>query len=271
MLKLSFIICFILQFTIAFGQLEFGIGTYWIYSGNQIILEKDTVIDGEMWYGMSELSFCSRSLQDFWLRKDGDIMLMYDPVEQTSNLLYDFSKQQGEEWSINLPDGCPPFVVTVDSVSTALISGVSLRVQHISFDQYNCYDFSSDIYEGIGSSHYLFPTGNLCDGGANGLRCFSTQDQQYIINPNSPCLPTSIKKYLAQIDFNIFPNPVQDKLYFETTNQNWNYEIINLQGQKIMSGTYQDIIDVEQLPSGIYLLQLQQNDEMYQAIKFVKE
>ena len=72
-------------------------------------------------------------------------------------------------------------------------------------------------------------------------------------------------------DLKIFPNPVNNKLYLETTNQNWSYQIINLQGQQMMRGQYQGHIDVNQLPSGIYFLQMQKEEELYQAIKFVKE
>ena len=39
----------------------------------------------------------------------------------------------------------------------------------------------------------------------------------------------------------------------------------------MMRGQYQGHIDVNQLPSGIYFLQMQKEEELYQAIKFVKE
>ena len=72
-------------------------------------------------------------------------------------------------------------------------------------------------------------------------------------------------------DVQIFPNPVQDNLCLETTEQNWDYQILNLQGQEMMQGEYQDYIGVEGLPSGIYFLQLSQENDLYKAIKFVKE
>ncbi len=69
----------------------------------------------------------------------------------------------------------------------------------------------------------------------------------------------------------IFPNPTQDKLYLDIPDQKWQYQIINLQGQQMMQGKYQDYIQVETLPSGIYFLQLEQDGSYYKAIKFVKE
>ena len=44
-----------------------------------------------------------------------------------------------------------------------------------------------------------------------------------------------------------------------------------MQGQTILSGEAEIDIDVTVLPSGIYLLQLQQENNLYQAIKFVKQ
>lgn len=76
---------------------------------------------------------------------------------------------------------------------------------------------------------------------------------------------------LKEFSQNMYPNPVQDKLYVETTDQIWNYQILNIQGQEMMEGEYQNFIGVEALPSGIYFLQLQQEGDLYKAIKFVKE
>ena len=76
---------------------------------------------------------------------------------------------------------------------------------------------------------------------------------------------------IREVPFGLYPNPVQDILYLETSEQNWSYQILNLQGQQIMQGQYQDNIGVSQLPSGIYFLQLSRENELYKAIKFVKE
>ena len=68
----------------------------------------------------------------------------------------------------------------------------------------------------------------------------------------------------------VYPNPVQDKLYLEIKGENFDYQILNFQGQQMVQGSYRNYIDVSLLPPGIYFLQLQQEDDLYQAIKFVK-
>ena len=252
----------------------FQMGTTWIYDSNVIALNRDSVICGETWYGLSELDFCATALQDIFLRKDANAIWMHDPATSVSSILYDFTKQAGESWEIIFPGGAPSHIVLVDSVSTIDIDGQTIQVQHVSSDPLtSSYDFDGLIYDGIGSSHYLFPTDNLCDGGANGLVCFATGEQTVSIDPSRPCEPinVAVKDLRALDDLDIYPNPVQDNLYLETTEQNWDYQILNLQGQEMMQGEYQDYIGVEGLPSGIYFLQLQQENDLYQAIKFVKE
>ena len=253
-------------------DLCFELGTTWIFGGNEITLNRDSIICGEIWYGMSELDFCVRDLQDFFLRKDDEAIWMHDPVANVSSLLYDFTKGAGESWEITFPGGAPSHTVFVDSVSIVNMGGRELQVQHISDDPYTSfYDFGDRVFNGIGSNHFLFPTGNLCDGGANGLICYSTAGEQISFVANNLCEPTSTNDLQTLSNLTLYPNPVLDKLYLETSEQNWNYQILNLQGQLILKGNYEDNIEVSQLPSGIYFLQLSREDEMYRAVKFVKE
>ena len=253
-------------------DLCFELGTTWIYGGNEITLNRDSIICGEIWYGMSELDFCARDLQDFFLRKDNEAIWMHDPVANVSSILYDFTKGAGESWEITFPGGAPSHTVFVDSVSIENIGGRELQVQHISDDPYaSFYDFGDRVYNGIGSNHFLFPTGNLCDGGANGLICYSTAGEQISFDANNLCEPTSTNDLQTLPNLMLYPNPVQDKLYLETTEQNWHYQILNLQGQLILKGNYEDNIEVSKLPSGIYFLQLGREEKIFKAIKFVKE
>ena len=71
--------------------------------------------------------------------------------------------------------------------------------------------------------------------------------------------------------FEFYPNPVQDRIYLESIDQDFQYQIYNLQGQQIQQGVYRENIEVARLSSGIYFLQLSKEGELYQAIKFVKK
>jgi len=117
--------------------------------------------------------------------------------------------------------------------------------------------------------HEIFLLSISEDGCIEGFDC---NDDIYVTNSGESFPLFTSTSNLKDIENKIiFPNPVQDKLYLETTDHNWNYKIINLQGQQMMNGVYQDGVDVAQLPSGIYFLQLQREGDYFKAIKFVKK
>ncbi len=107
------------------------------------------------------------------------------------------------------------------------------------------------------------------DGCIDGFDC---NKDVYVLNAGeSVDIFTNTQDLLPLDGISIYPNPVQDNLYLESTEQGWHYQILNLQGQQMLQGEYQNNIEVDQLPSGIYFLQLSRENELYKAIKFVKE
>jgi hypothetical protein len=70
---------------------------------------------------------------------------------------------------------------------------------------------------------------------------------------------------------NVYPNPVKDKLFISNNYYNdLYYEIYNLIGNKLLSGTVENYIDVESLVNGLYLLKLKYKGEKFQIIKIDK-
>jgi len=68
----------------------------------------------------------------------------------------------------------------------------------------------------------------------------------------------------------IFPNPVTDRLEVNNLEGLFTYEIQNIQGKILAHGASEKSIDVSQLISGIYFLQISQQDKIYQSKKFIK-
>ncbi len=238
--------------------LGFELGTTWMYDGIDIVLERDTLIGGNTWYSLSELSVCSRDLQEFWLRKKGEIMWMHDPEVNQEFLLYDFSKQAGESWEIVMPNGAPKHTVIVDSVSIEEVDGRLIQVQYVHADPYfSAYDFGNKIYNGIGSSHYLFPTGNLCEG-PNGLCSFATQSQSIEISSEFDCIPLSVlNKNAAQIE--LFPNPNNGSFQIQGIDNYESLEIYNINGSLVKRyDSYTAQINMDR--SGMYLLKIDLGD-----------
>lgn len=67
-----------------------------------------------------------------------------------------------------------------------------------------------------------------------------------------------------------YPNPSADKIYFNLKTQlSYTYKIINISGELIISGNLSDVLDVQNLKSGIYFIQIE-SVEGVMVQKFVK-
>ncbi|WP_353777308.1 M43 family zinc metalloprotease [Winogradskyella sp. 3972H.M.0a.05] len=76
----------------------------------------------------------------------------------------------------------------------------------------------------------------------------------------------------SEEDFVLYPNPVKSQLNIKMLDNNdaINYRIINMLGQTVQEGKTTQIIDVENLRSGIYFLEVNDGDEVLTK-KFIKE
>lgn len=70
--------------------------------------------------------------------------------------------------------------------------------------------------------------------------------------------------------FAVYPNPVTNTLNIKTQLNNFDYELFNVHGQKVMEGSSTTSINVSKLNTGIYLLNLS-NGNQTENIKIVKE
>ena len=99
---------------------------------------------------------------------------------------------------------------------------------------------------------------------------FDCEDDIYVLNTGeSMPILNNISELKSFGENLIFPNPVKDVLNVKV-NGGFTYEIQNSHGKLLQSGNSENEIEVSQLPSGIYFLQLSQRDKLYQATKFIK-
>jgi hypothetical protein len=67
----------------------------------------------------------------------------------------------------------------------------------------------------------------------------------------------------------LYPNPATNKLFLNSA-VTLSYAIYNITGQQVLSGTYNNGIDIAALTSGVYFIRL--NDKTNQTVKrFIKE
>lgn len=86
---------------------------------------------------------------------------------------------------------------------------------------------------------------------------------------------TGIKPVVATIDFNVYPNPVASQLHLLCgVNEVVNVSVIDMLGQEVYSQrgvTNTDVIAVDQLQNGTYLLQVKTNGGASSSKVFVKQ
>ena len=72
-------------------------------------------------------------------------------------------------------------------------------------------------------------------------------------------------------NISVFPNPVKDRITVSGIEDAWTYELVDVSGRLLMSGevTNNQSIGVAELPSGVYMLTLEQ-DGSTKSMKILK-
>lgn len=238
--------------------------TTWTYSFNDfgIIVPKslfingDTIINGITWLKLDGDASCAftnpASLP--LIREIDDKWVIYDINRDIESILYDFSLKTGDSYSIEIYGPNFPEII-IDSISTRLINGVERTVQHI-----DIIDFGSEIIEGIGSTDYLFPQGNICDPHTGPLRCFQNTTEFVDLDPDRACdvryLRTNTDDIINELDINIYPNPTttNSQVFVESEYQFDKIEVTNYIGEIIQTYTTNTFLEFNK--SGLYYLRM---------------
>ncbi len=86
---------------------------------------------------------------------------------------------------------------------------------------------------------------------------------------NSANASTDINKIIEDKNF-IYPNPVENTLYFKNSKALNEFEIYSIQGALIKQGVLNTSIDVSNLQSGLYHIRVK-NDEKWESFRFIKK
>jgi hypothetical protein len=177
--------------------------------------------------------------------------IVYLSLDNQFTVLYDFSKNTGDSWSI-MKGNCG-IIVRVDSTTVTTINNLSKKVQYVSSTNGA---FNGKIIEGIGHSIQPFPsfdytcTSIVYDMNFyNGLRCYSDVNLGFFETGISYSCDYQSLEGLAEINLN--------------TTQKVDYKIFTLLGQQVKSGSI--IGDEfnqlkEQLSNGTYIIHVYNKD-----------
>lgn len=225
-----------------------------------------------------------RPLSEIIYQEDKKIFYYNEP-DSAFHLLYDFGKQVGESWNMEIrsenqePD---TFVMTVTGIENIVINGVSLKAfrvtAHNPEPQYYYFDTGGNeaiIYEKIGAASQFFPwTFQVCDGTyINPLRCYDDSEVGHYDTGAAPYCDYTPVFNIPDQDSRVlvFPNPAASYLHIRGTGK---FEVAKLEvtlwnalGQKVQSGVLLNDSDwsLNGLPAGIYQLTVQNSEGLMQT------
>lgn len=178
--------------------------------------------------------------------------------------LYNFALTQGESYTF-YQDIYKPVTVTIDSVSSMTINGVSRVVQHLRSSNVGTY-LEDMAVEGLGALFFFMPWFDSDPRG--GLRCYQDSTigfYQNLAADTCDYIYVGLEDLqLNKSNVSIYPNPTNSNLNVEwLPNQQINQlQLIDVQGKVIQtinqdlnqSNSYQ--INLENVNNGIYFLKV---------------
>ena len=189
---------------------------------------------------------------------------------ETEKLLYDFNWQIGDTLSMGFLNTLFSEVITnIDSL--LLNDGLHKRFE-VSINGHRHFH----IIEGIGSTTEL-----VLFGAGSSLMCFSVDGEAIYIHPNSyigDCTPVVLAiedSYKKKPEISIYPNPIYSSFRIKGIDDfpNATVLIYNTYGQIVMQeqlSNKDDIIHVENLSSGVYIVNVHLEDGIIVKCKLIK-
>lgn len=196
------------------------------------------------------------------------------PNNTEEHLIYSFNNLSiGMELPINEENTS----ITVQSIDSVLIGDTYRKSYHLYNDMLLGYDY---WIEGIGSTRDFLSSYTYVFEWDFWTLCMTNENGE-IFYVNSPNGEDSCHYYInvgidgLKISNAIYPNPVKNQLHIEISIENLPEELIilNIQGRAIIRKKLTDqktTIDLSELESGIYLLELFYHDKK-EVFKLIKE
>jgi hypothetical protein len=152
-----------------------------------------------------------------------DTVFYYSLLTQKFEMLYDFTAETGDQWTIrglNNPVQDDSMIVTVDSVKYIDYNGQTLKLQYVSH-WYEVYDWNGGgpILAGVGGLELLTPEYGLYEGGFSGLRCYTDSliDVKFVDFPCDAIISSTVEASHSTLGVYLSPNPFEEFLQIQLT------------------------------------------------------
>lgn len=211
----------------------------------------------------------------------------WDPVLNDFQILYDLNARAGDSWSIRIltpydEQASDSVVISVDSLSYTEINDHRLLTLHVSYDLYfEEYSTSHNgtILERIGDTAYMFnwfPSYTMvCDANfTTGLRCY---EDDYLglyktgLAASCEYVATGVDDMAVKDRYRLYPNPTGGiSRILPLTGQIIRLTVYNASGVEVISTEHGDHVDLGALPTGIYLVRIEERGGYSQILKILR-
>lgn len=264
---ITFLVCY--NYT-AMAQYFAPLGATWHYThrylGPATDFNKLEVVDTAVFINgrycskiKKTISVCSPEFE--YVYCDQDVVFKLNQISNTFDTLYNFNLNAGEGWADQI----------IDSVVFVNINGNLLKGLYV-----NGNTIGGPILERIGSPASFISDNLACDPIDGGwIRCYSDHIIGLYKVSEEDCEAEFVSTYNgSEKEISIFPNPT--KQYF--TIKNWNHAQIDqifitdpygkvMQCQKNIT----DPLRIDNLPNGLYLIQITGNNKILHSAKLLIE
>lgn len=181
------------------------------------------------------------------------------PMTSNDTLLYDFNLSIGDTVPPSPLNDNGNFINVVTDIDSVFLGGV----YHKRFKLDSCWQQLYYI-EGIGSTYGLLSPAMCPFEAIYNLQCFTKNSMTVYPNSTTTCsIVTSLKETTPINQFSIFPNPTAGTLYITTNLQSYDISIFNSTGQLIQKKNFNSnstLLDISNLQTGLFLIQLSENE-----------
>ncbi len=210
-------------------------------------------------------------------------------------LLYDFSANVGDSWTIsdNNDYECPnggvfpnSDVITINERTMESFSGIDVEIQHTKPNQF--WELGEQILVGVGSSSTFLPRPtpwacqidfpNDVGGSYEQLVCYFNNEVGHIPFTNNTfefCygIITSDEVVVSESSIDVFPNPTNNVIYFKNIQDLSRVDILihDIEGKLCFrNNNIGDSVNIENLNKGIYFISLFDKDNFLKTFKIIK-
>jgi hypothetical protein len=220
--------------------------------------------------------YCNVLSAPYYVYESNDSIFFANDFDNTFRLVYYFGAEQGDTWDLiytsEYNEGETVHLVTVDSVYSRVIDGVTLKVMDLSYeyvsgnDQAGIMRPTATVTERLGASEpfsiiFGYRIQGLCEAYYNeALQCYTDPEISYL-SPDFQSCTLGLNDPQVSSNIEISPNPANDFINIQSLDSPISeIRIYNVTGQLVFSEKIQKqehLVNTSKFESGIYLISIE--------------